>query len=353
MKKNSRKKKSRIRWLFLALLLVVVIAGVHAVYKHQPRGHHSFRTTVVVKDLTKQIKNVADDVSLSDTLPPEFLAPFKQSLRLTVQDLAKPPVVADDKSQEGTEQTQELPAYEEKAPSANIPLPVAPPQHMKATGKPRLALVIDDVGLNVTAASDAMKLPAAVTLSFLPYAPRLQEQADKAHDAGHELLLHMPMQPMGNDNPGAGALLLNLPMEENQTRLNKALDSFNGFDGINNHMGSKYTSSRDSMGMVVRTLQQRGLFFLDSRTSGQSVGAKVAQEHGVPHISRDVFIDDEIKATAIEAQLAQAEQLAQHKGYAVIIGHPHAETLKVLQAWVKDVQKRGFELVPVGSLVRD
>src|SRR6202012_4856582 len=97
----------------------------------------------------------------------------------------------------------------------------------------------------------AIHLPAPVTLSFLPYAVRLREQAKQAQAAGHELLLHMPMEPIGREDPGPGALLTNLPMDELRARFEKALDSFPGFDGINNHMGSKFTAWPQGMDMVM------------------------------------------------------------------------------------------------------
>jgi polysaccharide deacetylase 2 family uncharacterized protein YibQ len=219
-------------------------------------------------------------------------------------------------------------------------------------GQPKVAVVIDDVGINIPEVEPVIRLPMAVTLSFLPYAQRLKEQTEEATAAGHELLLHMPMQPMGSDNPGPGALLTNLSTEENAARFEKALDSFAGFDGVNNHMGSKFTADAEAMLPVIKALQKRGLFFLDSRTSGRSVGAKIAQEQGLPHISRDIFLDDEIKEDAIKTQFSRAERLAQHQGYVVVIGHPHVLTVKLLTAWLQDIQARGFVLVPLRTLVK-
>ena len=166
-------------------------------------------------------------------------------------------------------------------------------------------------------------------------------------------MLHMPMEPLGHEDPGPGALLVDLPMRELQQRFETALASFTGFDGVNNHMGSKFTAWPEGMQMVADELKSRDLFYLDSRTSAQSVGEQIAAKDGVPTIKRDVFLDDTQTADNVRAQLAATEQVARHKGYAVAIGHPHSVTMDVLPQWIDDVQKRGFELVPVRSLVEN
>ena len=216
---------------------------------------------------------------------------------------------------------------------------------------PAIAIVIDDVGLDLRGSRQAIALPAAVTLSYMPYATRLREQTREAQVQGHELLLHMPMEPMGHDDPGPDALLVGLPPAELQQRFTTALASFTGFDGVNNHMGSKFTADADGMALVMGELQPRHLFFLDSRTSAQSVGLTTAQRFGVPTIARDVFLDDDMTAAAVRRQLEQTEKLASRKGYAVAIGHPHPATLQALADWLPQAQARGFVFVPLHDLV--
>jgi polysaccharide deacetylase 2 family uncharacterized protein YibQ len=129
------------------------------------------------------------------------------------------------------------------------------------------------------------------------------------------------------------------------------LASFVGFDGVNNHMGSKFTADADGMNLVINDLKERNLFFLDSRTSAKTVGEKLAREQGLPTLSRDVFLDDVIDEMAILRQLEQTERTARHKGYAVAIGHPHAVTMEVLAQWMPEAEARGFKLVPVRALL--
>jgi len=254
------------------------------------------------------------------------------------------------------EQQSEQPsgAGDEKAqPEAQVAATIAPPEIIVPKGhKPEIAIVIDDMGLNLAGSRRAIELPAYVTLSFMPYAERLKDQTEAARDNGHELLLHMPMEPIGHDDPGPGALFTSLPPAEVQARLEKALASFSDFDGINNHMGSKFTADEAGMEIVVDELKKRRLFFLDSRTSAKTVGYAVARTHNLPAINRDVFLDDDMSPAAIKMQLDETERIARHKGYAVAIGHPHDQTLQALEAWLPDAEERGFALVPLHDLVR-
>lgn len=218
--------------------------------------------------------------------------------------------------------------------------------------KPRIAIVIDDMGLSVTHAKRAIALPAAVTLSFLPYGKQLTRLADKAREAGHEVMLHLPMEPLGHENPGPGALLVAQSSDEMRERIEKGLDSFSGYDGVNNHMGSRFTADYEGMRLVMEALRDRGLFFLDSFTSPRSVGAQVAREMNVRTEVRDVFIDDDLSLTAIGAQLAQTQRLARRNGFAIAIGHPNAATLTALERWIPEAESEGFAFVPVREVVR-
>jgi polysaccharide deacetylase 2 family uncharacterized protein YibQ len=253
-----------------------------------------------------------------------------------------------------------VPTGEDVQPAPSSPVPVEPPPPSSPLaetpaipylGKPRIAIVIDDVGLDMGRSRRAVALPPAVTLSYIPYSTRLNVQTKEAREVGHELLLHMPMEPMGSADPGPGALRVALPQEELRRRLDNALASFVGFDGMNNHMGSKFTADSAGMAMVIGELKQRHLFFLDSRTSAQTVGAAIARKMGVPTISRDVFLDDDMSASSVHTQLEQVEKVAKHKGYAVAIGHPHPATLKALEEWLPEAERRGFVFVPLKSLV--
>ena len=218
--------------------------------------------------------------------------------------------------------------------------------------RPLIAIVIDDVGLDRPRSRRAWELPGPLTMSFLPYAKDLRDQAKAARARGHELMLHLPMEPNGRNDPGPNALLVSLTDAELRQRTNAALDSFDGYVGANNHMGSRFTAFRPGMETVMRQFKSRGVMFLDSRTTAQSVGDQTAQEMGVPSIVRHVFLDDEETLEAVRRKLAEAEAVARRQGFAVAIGHPHDVTLQALAEWLPTVQGKGLALAPSSAVLR-
>lgn len=219
-------------------------------------------------------------------------------------------------------------------------------------GRPIIAIVIDDMGLDRNRSARMVGLHGPLTLSWLPYARDLSAQSKAARANGHELMLHMPMEPSVKADPGPNALLVSLDKGEIVKRFRAALDSFDGYVGVNNHMGSRFTADRAALAPVLAELHRRGLLWLDSRTTPNSAGIGLARELKMPWVGRDIFLDNEETVAAVKAQLAKTEQVAKRQGYAVAIGHPHDATIEALASWLPDVQKRGFVLVPVSAVVR-
>jgi polysaccharide deacetylase 2 family uncharacterized protein YibQ len=215
---------------------------------------------------------------------------------------------------------------------------------------PAIAIVIDDMGSDAASNRRAIALPAAVSLSFLPYPESTPVLAREGAKAGHEILVHVPMEPVGTNDPGPNALLPGLAADEITRRLDWALDRVPGYDGINNHEGSKFTADRAALIPVIEDLAARHLFFLDSHTTPASLVVPLSRALGVASASRDVFLDDIQTLDAINAQLAETEARAKHDGVVIAIGHPHPSTLDALAAWTKKLQ--GFELIPVRDAIR-
>jgi uncharacterized protein len=218
--------------------------------------------------------------------------------------------------------------------------------------RPLVAVVIDDVGIDRPRSKRAWELPGPLTMSFLPYAKDLRDQARAARARGHELMLHLPMEPAGRADPGPNALLVSLTDAELRQRTTAALDSFDGYVGVNNHMGSRFTTFRPGMETVLRQFKGRGLMFLDSRTTAQSVGDPLAQEIGVPSIVRHVFLDDDESLDSVRRKLAEAEAVARRQGFVVAIGHPHEATLQALGEWLPGLQAKGLALAPATAVLR-
>jgi polysaccharide deacetylase 2 family uncharacterized protein YibQ len=215
-----------------------------------------------------------------------------------------------------------------------------------------VAIVIDDLGLDRARTARLASLPGPLTLSFLSYAPDIDGQSREARARGHEILLHMPMEPEGRDDPGPGALRMSLSDDDIRARTAAALDRLPLALGLNNHMGSRFTRDPRALRPVLEELAGRGLLFLDSRTSGASVGFDLARRLGVAAAGRDVFLDNEIDARAIRTQLAELERVAARRGAAVAIGHPHEATIDALAQFVPEMLGRGMQLVGVSAIVR-
>jgi polysaccharide deacetylase 2 family uncharacterized protein YibQ len=218
--------------------------------------------------------------------------------------------------------------------------------------RPLIAIVIDDVGLDRPHSKRAWELPGPLTMSFLPYAKDLREQARDARAHGQELMLHLPMEPVGHADPGPNALLVTLGDADLRARVTAALDSFDGYVGVNNHMGSRFTAFKPGMETMLRLLRQRGLLFLDSRTSAQSLGNSLAQEMGVASLTRNVFLDDDMSIDQVRRKLAETEGVARRQGFVVAIGHPHEATLQALSEWLPGVAAKGMALAPITAVLR-
>lgn len=218
--------------------------------------------------------------------------------------------------------------------------------------RPLIAVIIDDMGVDLPRSAEAIALPAPLTLSFLPYASELARQVDAARRAGHELMVHVSMQPVSSQpDTGPNALATGLGAREVIRRLDWALDRFSGYVGVNNHMGSGFTTDVNAMALVLGELKRRGLLFIDSRTTTRSVAPQTAQILDLPFAERDVFIDDDANADVVAAQLVRTEETARRTGTAIAIGHPRANTLAALRRWLPSLAGRGFALAPVSAVV--
>ena len=219
---------------------------------------------------------------------------------------------------------------------------------------PRLVVVIDDLGMSTRVSQKIAKLPTPLTLAFLPYATQLGYQSRLVASYGHELLVHMPMAPKNlNVNPGNNALLDDLDKIEFERRLNWNLSRFTGFIGINNHMGSSLTEHTKEMSWVMAELKNRGLVFLDSVTTSETVAASQAHLAGVPTLSRNVFLDNVRDPAAILKQLKRAMRMSQVRGLSIAIGHPYPETLAVLKEWLPKLNGEGIILTPLSAAISE
>jgi len=218
--------------------------------------------------------------------------------------------------------------------------------------QPVMAIVIDDIGDNRRKGLAAINLPGAITYAFLPHTPHSFELAKTAHHLGKEVILHAPMENKAGLRLGPGALTQAHDAGQFSHILNGNLDAIPFAVGMNNHMGSLLTEDRNKMGQVMSIVRERKMFFLDSMTTSNTVAWKVAHEHGIPYLVRDVFLDNQQRWSYIHNQFKQALSLAVTQGHAVVIGHPYPETVAYLKEALPILEQLGIRLVTASELLR-
>lgn len=259
---------------------------------------------------------------------------------------AAPPVKRPAKHHVKTPSARQRPAVKKEVPPA---LPATVPQKHLA----RVSIVIDDMGQDTRLLDEVISLKVPLSVAVLPYQRYSSDIARKAKSAGLDVLLHLPMQPREKiAGLGQGALTDGMTEEELTKTAVADLASVPGAVGVNNHMGSALTEEAAPMRVLMRLLNDKGLFFLDSRTSPASVAYKTARDGGVKAATRDVFLDDSNAPEDIEKQFQRMVDIAHRRGQAVAIGHPRPATLAVLRERLPGLEKQGVELVKITELVK-
>ena len=220
-------------------------------------------------------------------------------------------------------------------------------------GRPRIAIMLAGLGLSQSATKAAIQqLPGSVTLGFAPYARGLEAWMNEARAAGHEVFLELPMEPFDypDSDPGPHTLLTTLDHSDNIDRLDWLLSRTSGYVGVTNFMGDKFTSSPESLVPVLEALRDRGLMFLDARTSRESVAGDLATQIELPRALNNRFLDNEASRIAIDARLLELEEIAKTVGYAVGIGFPYPVTLERIARWSATLDAKGIDLAPMSAL---
>jgi polysaccharide deacetylase 2 family uncharacterized protein YibQ len=219
--------------------------------------------------------------------------------------------------------------------------------------RPRIAVVITDLGLSGAATETAIQqLPGSVTLGFSPYAKGLDQWTNLARAAGHEVLLDLPMEPIDypDQDPGPYTLLTSLDPKQNLFKMQWLLSRATGYIGVTNQMGSRFTTSGPDLKPVLAAIKERGLLFLDSRSSEQSVAAKMAKESGMAWAYNNRFLDATASRDAIDHQLDEIEKIAKKTGYAVAMGSAYPVTIERVAAWIPKAEAKGFAIAPVSAI---
>ena len=233
-----------------------------------------------------------------------------------------------------------IPEYE-AFPREAVPPPPPITRPKPVTNGVPVAIIIDDIGYDKKMAEGFLALNVPLTFSILPMGTFNHRIIDKALQKDVEIMLHQPMEPSNYPivNPGPGALLTTMNPDELISQLSANLDSLPGVKGVNNHMGSKLTTSSEQMRQIFTILKKRGLFFVDSRTTADTRCRQSADLLQLPFAERDVFIDHEQTPAFVRKQLKLLVKRAKRQGYAIGIAHPHEVTLKVMTEMLPELKK--------------
>ncbi len=263
--------------------------------------------------------------------------------------------------------TAELKAPDYAPPqSASVPAAKAPDKEAEAPAderggiseaprpSPMVAIVIDDMGGDMNKLRELIGVGSPITFAVLPNLGLSEEVAEEAHKRGYEVIMHLPMEPkdLSAHDPGEGALLTSMTEKEVRDGFEQDLKSVPHAAGVNNHMGSRFTENEALMRAVLLAVREKEMFFLDSKTTSDSVGRSLAVKMGIKTEARDVFLDNVQDAGYITAQIRAVAKIARNKGSAIAIGHPYPETIEALKKTVPELKRSGIEMVRLSDVLR-
>ena len=217
---------------------------------------------------------------------------------------------------------------------------------------PRIAIVVAGLGISAAGTSDAFALPTATTFAVAPYAADVEKLAERARADGHEVLLQIPMEPYDypNNDPGPQTLLTSLTPEQNIERLHWLMGRFQGYVGLAGSMGARFTASEQALRPVLTEAAQRGLMYLDDGASARSTAGQIAGAQNMPFAKATVVLDAAASPQDVDHALARLELAARDNGSAVGIANAQPGAIARIAAWAKQVESRGFVLVPISMV---
>jgi uncharacterized protein len=220
-----------------------------------------------------------------------------------------------------------------------------------ADNPPQLAILIDDLGYNLPLGRQALALPGPITVAVIPFTPHARTLSAEAEQAGIEVMLHQPMEGSVGRPASRGELTLDMDEASFRAALRNALAEVPQAAGLNNHQGSRLTAHAEPMQWLMEELRDLSLYFVDSRTTAESVALEQAQAHEIPALPRDLFLDHVPQRQVIEQQFQRALSRARQQGHALLIAHPYPESLRFLAEALPELPAYGIEVVSLGDLI--
>jgi polysaccharide deacetylase 2 family uncharacterized protein YibQ len=218
---------------------------------------------------------------------------------------------------------------------------------------PKIAIVLAGLGVGANATGEAIaKLPAAVTFAFVPYGPDVERSVTAARADGHEVLLQVPMEPFDypDNDPGPQTLLTSVAAEQNLDRLHWLMSRFQGYVGIANYMGTRFTTTEQGLGPVMKEVGKRGLIYFDDGSAPRGLAGQIAGTNNLPFAKADIALDAVTTPAHIEKALVRLEAAARERGIAVGVASAAPASIERIAQWAKTVESRGITLVPISTV---
>lgn len=320
--KNKTTNKNSGSRVVTLVILVLVVAAVFGYYMFSPKQKAVVRPQVV---------------------EPSYVKPVPSTSSLPQAVVPKPPEV-----------NQIPPDNEQSTYSPTTVIPGHKKPVAAKIGAARLAIIIDDMGNSLSEARSLAAIKVPLTFAIIPGQRVDNEVASYAATNNIETMIHIPMQSKGwpERRLETNGFLVSMAADDLRDRMSGFIRQFPGAVGVNNHMGSEFTEQDEKMSAVLQVLKKNDLFFIDSVTSPESAGLRVAQRLGIRSARRNVFLDNEQERGYIIGQLNQAVKIARKNGSAIAICHPHPATIAALAEVLPGLAANGVTLVAASQLVR-
>jgi polysaccharide deacetylase 2 family uncharacterized protein YibQ len=242
-----------------------------------------------------------------------------------------------------------------KATKKIVVPPSGKPKSLSAKSAPSrtVSIIIDDIGYDLKAVKELLKIEANLTFAILPFQTHSREAAEMFHKAKHETLLHLPMEPVSypQEKPGEGALFTDMNKEELLLQLRKNIAAVPYIIGVNNHMGSRIMVDDQRLSLIFRELKSKNLFFVDSRTSPDTKALSIAKAAGLNMAERKIFMDNNRNYNETYNTLMNVAG-SEDDSPKIIIGHPYPETVRALKDAVKVMREKGVSIVPASQIIK-
>ena len=362
---KPRSKSRRLVWILYSAILVIFFGGAGIVFGWVLVNAEKTIEKRIAMTPAVTVEVLADD----ETAPKNSSKEQSQAKDQRIEDGSDKTIMEKSEKPKDTSEDRDalvgiiFPHITEETEDGPLPMIAADGRQpwleysrgfKRADRKPRIALIVTNLGLSATYTKAALKLlPEDITLSFSHVAPRLKSWIREARQKGHEVLMDIPMEPLGfpKNDPGRATLLTSSNEVENLNRLEHVMKKAGGYVGLLGTLGTKFMLHSETFLPILKTIKQRGLIYVDSRSTSRSLGPELASSIQLPRAFNNIFIDKEPSNQKIKGKLDELEKIALKKRFAVGIAQPFPLTIEILSQWAEKLKAKQISLAPITAVV--